>query len=163
MVTPTIKFFHCYLLHCTLATVMHHNVHIWYAGYLVCDPVEVATQRSGTTALHYYCFPQNPPCRFQIWKMIYQLKFICNLKANTQNFCRYSWVCAEQWKSELPSNKHSQERRTRSASFPQRTPETRPLVSSTEDWLTEFLCFFWWFYCFQWPHIQAECGVRHCY
>lgn len=27
-------------LHCHFTTVMNHNVTIWYAGYLICDPRE---------------------------------------------------------------------------------------------------------------------------
>ena len=39
VVTPTLKLFLLLYHNCSFATVMNLNVNIWYAGYLICDPL----------------------------------------------------------------------------------------------------------------------------
>jgi hypothetical protein len=38
---PTVKLFHYYFIihcYCNFATIMNHNINIWYADYLICHP-----------------------------------------------------------------------------------------------------------------------------
>lgn len=133
--TPSMTLFCCYFITLWIIMQITDMQSIWYP-----TPVKVTTYRLRTTVLRFHSVFYKNYTQFLFFladsesEKFHQLKCICNLKGNTKNLCRSSWLCVQLWKLWAASPSEDSQLRTQTVlllqSWPSNTCPLRDLLST---------------------------------